>query len=221
MDCARPDMGTRDEPEMALVQRIFFGQRPVPLAQNASRMGALIDRHADAIYRTARRLGVPERDIQDVAQDVLVVLVRRQSDIDLDKAHAFVVGSTIRVVANWRRRRRRRAEELMDDFDESAAALPGAERSAAHGELRVEHGQLLEILQSALAQMTEAQRAAFVLFELEECSAKETADALGVSEATVVSRVRRAREVVWKLRERRAGIDAAHEREVRADGVEP
>lgn len=46
----------------------------------------------------------------------------------------------------------------------------------------------------ALSEMTEAQRVAFVLFELEELSAKEIAEQLDVPEAAVVSRVRRARE---------------------------
>lgn len=195
---------------MALVQRMLFWQRWASATvtpereARTERVRALIDHHADTIYRTARRLGVAERDVDDVAQDVLLVLVRRVSDIEADKAHAFVVGTTIRVIANLRRRWRRRAEDLTDDMDGSIP--PGA--SAAPVEQRLEQARLLEILQQALDQMTEAQRVTFVLFELEECTAKETAQALGVSEATVVSRVRRAREVVWTVREHYAELDA-------------
>jgi RNA polymerase sigma-70 factor (ECF subfamily) len=195
---------------MALVQRMLVWQRWVPAtADGSARVRALIDDHADAIYRTARRLGVAERDLEDVAQDVLVVVVRRQSDIDADKAHAFVVGTTIRVVANWRRRRRRRAEELIDDVDERCTESSPAHPHRGDGEDRIEQARLLGILQIALERMTEAQRLAFVLFELEECTAKETAETLGVSEATVFSRVRRARQVVWAVRGRHTGDDEA------------
>jgi RNA polymerase sigma-70 factor (ECF subfamily) len=43
--------------------------------------------------------------------------------------------------------------------------------------------------------MTDAQREAFILFDLEQLTAPEIAEQLGLPEAAIVSRVRRAREV--------------------------
>lgn len=168
---------------------------------SAPRVRAIVHAHWDAIYHTARRLGVPGRDIEDVVQEVLVVVVRRHADIEVEKERAFVVGATVRVVSNWRRRLRRHPEDASDDVGERLPAGVPPEPSTERGEAAVERSRLLAILRQSLDAMTEPQRVAFVLFELEEWTAKEVAHQLGVSEATVVSRVRRAREVFWAFRE--------------------
>jgi RNA polymerase sigma-70 factor (ECF subfamily) len=66
---------------------------------------------------------------------------------------------------------------------------------ASSQERSVERTQKLALLQSALSEMTEAQRIAFTMFELEQLTAREIAAELDIPEAAVVSRVRRAREV--------------------------
>ena len=53
----------------------------------------------------------------------------------------------------------------------------------------------LALLTRALDAMTPAQREAFTLFDLEQLTAREIAEQLGLPEAAIVSRVRRAREV--------------------------
>jgi RNA polymerase sigma factor (sigma-70 family) len=132
-----------------------------------------------------------------VVREVLVIAERRQADIEAQRERAFVVGATLRVVANRRRRFRRRPEEVSDSVGESSQAGVDPERSVGRGEAAVAHSRLLALLQQSLDAMTEPQRVTFVLFELEEWMAKEVARELGVSEGTVVSRVRRAREVFW------------------------
>jgi RNA polymerase sigma-70 factor (ECF subfamily) len=173
--------------------------------KSAPRVRAIVHAHWDAIYHTARRLGVPAADIEDVVQEVLVVVVRRHADIEVEKERPFVVGATVRVVANWRRRARRRPEDASDDVGERLQAGVEPAPCAGHGEAAVERSRLLGILRQALDAMTEPQRVAFVVFELEEWTAKEVARELGVSEGTVVSRVRRAREVFWAFRELYSG----------------
>jgi RNA polymerase sigma-70 factor, ECF subfamily len=170
-------------------------------AQGSERLRAIVSQHVDAIYGTARRLGIPARDIEDVVQEVLVVVVRRQDDIEAERERAFVVGATVRVVANLRRRFRRHPEDASDDVGERLQVGVDPELGTGHGEAAVERSRLLAILHVSLDAMTEPQRVAFVLFELEEWTAKEVARELGVSEGTVVSRVRRAREVFWAFRE--------------------
>jgi RNA polymerase sigma-70 factor, ECF subfamily len=176
-------------------------------AGHSRRVRELVFRHLGAVCRTARRLGIPERDLEDLAQEVLVVVVRRLADIEPDKERAFMVGTTLRLVANHRRRRRRRPEHPSGGIDDlSVAGLAAAqqtpEHARAHGERSVEMAQQLALLDAALAEMTEAQREAFVCAELEELTASETAVQLGITEASVVSRVRRAREVLWSVCER-------------------
>jgi RNA polymerase sigma-70 factor (ECF subfamily) len=183
----------------ALVLPAFGARRAV--AESTARVRELVHAHLDAIYRTARRLGIPVCDLDDVVQDVMVVVVRRLNDIEPDKERAFLVSATVRVAANRRRQRQRRPEEPSDELDR-VGAVPGAgplTASGRAGEGAVETAHQLSLLHGALEQMTEAQRVAFVLFELEELTARQIAEQLGVTEATVVSRLRRAREVIWRV----------------------
>jgi RNA polymerase sigma-70 factor (ECF subfamily) len=191
------------------------------------RVVRIVRQHLDLVYRLARRLGVVNRDLEDIAQEVMLVVVRRLDVIEPSKERAFVAATTLRVTANWRRQRRRRPEDPSDELEALAARNgPPLPRTAhAHGEQGVERARKLELLQAALESMTEQQRETFILFELEQLTAREIADQLQLPEAAVVSRVRRAREAFAKslrqqghVREREpqsvaAGDeDCAHER---------
>lgn len=165
-------------------------------AEGSARIRELVHAHLDAICRTARRLGVPACELEDVVQDVMLVVVRRLSDIEAGKERPFLVSTTARVAANRRRSRRRRPEEPSDALD-SVGDAPTAARPS--GERAIDTARQLALLDVALDAMTESQRTAFVLFELEELTARQIGQQLGVSETTIVSRVRRAREVIWQL----------------------
>lgn len=168
-----------------------------PSTAATTRIGELVHAHLGAICRTARRLGVPAREVDDVVQDVMVVVVRRLDDIERGRERAFLVSTTARVAANRRRQRQRRPEESSDGIERAGDAAPGA--GSSQGERRVDTARQLALLDRALDAMTEPQRVAFVLFELEELTAREIAGQLGVTEGTIVSRVRRAREVLWQV----------------------
>src|SRR5690349_1924417 len=87
-----------------------------PLTAAAARLQRIVHAHLDAVWRTARDLGVPSRDLEDVVQEVLLVVTRRIEDIQTDRERAFVLGTTARVVANFRRTRRRRPEDLTESM---------------------------------------------------------------------------------------------------------
>ncbi|HTV21408.1 MAG TPA: sigma-70 family RNA polymerase sigma factor [Polyangiaceae bacterium] len=165
-----------------------------PLA-SAARAAAIAEQQLDVIWRMARRLGVPDCDIEDVAQEVLIVVVRREDYIEVGKERAFVASVTARVVANWRRTRRRRREDPSDELESIAGMRLSGAFGALDAEQSLERSRQLGRLERALDEMTEAQREAFTLFDLEQLTAPEIAEQLGVPEAAIVSRVRRAREV--------------------------
>jgi RNA polymerase sigma-70 factor, ECF subfamily len=165
-----------------------------------SRVQQIVLEHLNAIWRTARRLGVPASDVDDVAQEVALVVLRRESVIQPGRERAFVIGSTARIASNWRRSRRRQPQPLVDaaaGFAEvgraELAPLEGASDLAQEASL--ERAQGLALLEAALQEMTPRQRVVFTLFELEEFSAREIAEQLEIPEAAVVSRLRRGREV--------------------------
>ncbi|HEU4579583.1 MAG TPA: sigma-70 family RNA polymerase sigma factor [Polyangiaceae bacterium] len=164
------------------------------------RVLAIVRQHLDLVYRMARRLGVTSWELEDVTQEVLLVVVRRIEAIDPSKERAFVAATTLRVTANWRRQRRRRPEQPSDQLELlHSLDTPQLPRTThAHGEQGVERARKLELLQGALAAMTEQQRETFILFELEQLTAREIAEQLRLPEAAVVSRVRRARAAFAK-----------------------
>jgi RNA polymerase sigma-70 factor (ECF subfamily) len=167
------------------------------------RFTRLVDTHLDAIYRTARRLGIRTDDVEDLVQEVLVVLARRVADIEIGKERAFALGTTARLASGFRRRARRRPEALVAELDDTVDGdSPLSARSGLQGERSVEHAEALAILRAGLDAMTEEQRVTFVLFELEELRASEIAAELGIAEAAVVSRLHRARVVMRRICER-------------------
>lgn len=174
----------------------LLGGAPVealPL-EASGRLRELVVRNLEAVWRIARRLGLSDADLEDLTQEVAVLVMKREAVIEPGKERAFMLATAVRIAANWRRSHRRRSQrgtELAVAFA-GAVELEGA--APAPQELELERAQGLALLDAALAEMTESQRVAFVLFELEELSAKEIAEQLAVPEAAVVSRVRRARE---------------------------
>jgi RNA polymerase sigma-70 factor (ECF subfamily) len=144
-----------------------------------------------------------------VAQEVLIVVVRRQDSIEPGKERAFVASVTARVVSNWRRTHRRRREDPSDSLEAIASARSAGAFSSSDPERSLERSRQLARLERALDEMTEAQREAFTLFDLEQLTAPEIAEQLGVPEAAIVSRVRRARDVFKRALAREAELCAA------------
>jgi len=215
---------------LSLFRRVFAVPGPRTTAAGSSvaqaapaRLARIVDQHLDAIYRTARRFGVRDADMADAVQDVLVVVLRRLEDIELGKERAFVVAVAAGIAANWRRRERRHPEDPSETLDELGAPEgPGApSQRPSNGESSVERSRRLALLQAALDAMTEAQRVAFVLFELEELTAREVAEELGVSTFTIVSRIRRAREVLSRTLASRGMTLLERPERGEPEGVEP
>jgi RNA polymerase sigma-70 factor (ECF subfamily) len=190
-------------PEMLLSAELpsELSSEAVPAAEAASarvaRVEQIFHRHLNAVWRTARGLGVLPRDLEDVAQEVMLVCVRRLQDIEPQRERAFLLATTTKVVANWRRARRRRPAEPVENVD-GLDALDPAQRPSGPVEA-LEHKRELELVQAALEQMTEPQCVAFTLFEIEGLSAREIADQLGISESVVFARVQRARAVFQRF----------------------
>lgn len=188
--------------------------------EHAARLENIVHRHLDSAWRTARDLGVPPHEVEDVVQEVLVVVVRRLADIDAARERAFVVATTSRVVANWRRTRRRRPEDLTESMDAIDPTWLCERLGVGTPEQSLERRQKLAVLRQALDEMPEPQRVAFTLFELEQLTAREIAEQLGVAESAVFSRVRRAWVVFRRYCDRYAGGERHAEGE-RHPGGEP
>jgi RNA polymerase sigma-70 factor (ECF subfamily) len=151
----------------------------------------MVEMYFDTVWRSLRRLGVPEAAADDGAQQVFLIASRRLDEIEVGGERGYLLGIALRIASEMRRALGRRREVPLD-----AAVVDLSFRGARHHlpDEMLEHKQLLTLLAEWLDEMPDKLKEAFVLFELEELNASEVARVLGVPVGTVASRVRRARE---------------------------
>ena len=150
------------------------------------RFEAIWERHFDFVWRSARRLGVRDASLDDVVQDVFLVVHRRLAEFEgRSTVRTWLFGIVLRVVRDHRRTARRKPTEalpeIMPDAQNEGPAESAARREAAR------------VLHAVLDDLDEDKRVAFILSELEQMTAPEISETLGVNLNTVYSRVRAAR----------------------------
>jgi len=156
-------------------------------AQRRARFRAVFQREFDYVWASLRRLGVHDRDAEDVAQDVFVHVYRRLDDYDPTRPlRPWLFAFAFRCASDWRRLARHRVE-AHDDLDRR----PG---QALPADAIVERAQERALVLQALEQVDLERRGVFILFELDQVPMKDVADSLGIPLFTAYSRLRVARE---------------------------
>lgn len=157
--------------------------------------------HAPSVWRFLRRLGVPESDVEDVCQEVFVVVHRKLPSFEGRSAlSTWIFGIAHRVASDYRKKAYVRREQPSDD-------LPDERRSAPQL-AELEREQARQLLDDALAELSEDKRAVFVLYEIEEQPMPGIAQTLALPVQTAYSRLYAARrEVEAAVRRRvRGGV---------------
>jgi RNA polymerase sigma-70 factor (ECF subfamily) len=162
--------------------------RPIPAGRlGAERLAAALAAHFALVWRSLRRFGLPDGDVDDAAQHAFITLSARLADVPPGAERAFLLGTCQRLAANQRKKLGRRPEVADDDPDRRASAGPNPEQALVEKQRR-------ELLDQGLAELPLDQRTVFVLFELEGFSLPEIAESLGIPLGTATSRLRRARD---------------------------
>jgi RNA polymerase sigma-70 factor (ECF subfamily) len=159
----------------------------------------IYDEHFDLVWRTARRLGVPEASADDVVQDVFLVLHRKVGEYDgRTPVKRWILGMTVRVVADHRRRYRRKDAPCVPAPADSEGDIVLA--SNARGpSVDAEIDEQMRLLEQLLSQLSEEKREVLVLSELEEMTVPEIAEMLGANVNTIYARLRTARQEFERL----------------------
>jgi RNA polymerase sigma-70 factor (ECF subfamily) len=147
---------------------------------------ALYDAHFDFAYRTARRLGLPDADVEDAVQEAYEVAFRRLPDFQHGRFATWLYRIVANVVAA--RLRKRKVREFF-------AELLGASHTDevdSHAN-RVEARQTLVQVRGILQKLSREKREAFALHELEGLSHEEIAELVGVKAETIRTRLFYAR----------------------------
>ena len=129
-----------------------------------------------------RRLGVQERDLEDVAQEVFVQVHRKLATYDPTRPlRPWLAGFAFRCASDYRRRPMRRHVPVEEVGDVAMDVAPPSSADAA-------------LVTEALAALEPERRAILVAFEVEDMPMKTIAEDLGIPLFTAYSRVRLARE---------------------------
>lgn len=179
---------------------VTVARTPAAARAEGARLRALVDGQYDFIWRSLRRLGVPDIDADDCAQQVFLVVSRKLDDIVVGCERPFLFSTALRVASDARRSRSRR-REVFEEVDEPRDSAPDPEQIAEQKRARALLDEVLDSLPMDL-------RAVFVLFELEELSSAEIAEVLALPIGTVASRLRRAREEFQRIITRMKARDA-------------
>lgn len=150
-------------------------------------------RNFDFVWRTARRLGIPDGSVDDVAQEVFIVVHRKLPEFEgRSSLKTWLFAISRRVVSDHRRRlkRQRPHTPFPDDRMADAGASP-QERAARH--------EAAMLLHAFLDSLPDEQREVFVLSELEQMTAPEIGEATDVKLNTVYSRLRLARKAFERV----------------------
>jgi RNA polymerase sigma-70 factor (ECF subfamily) len=191
--------GTTEQPgsDEALARRARNGEHAAFVV--------LVARWGDRIHRLAMRMTHNPSDAEEIVQETFL---RAHRAIRWFQSESRFGTWLYRIAMNEALMRRRAAkrrpteslEALLPRFGDVGLAGDGA--TEGPDDLADQHVRSLRV-REALEQLDESQRAALVLRDLEELTAEEAAEILGVSPDAVRQRAHRAR---LKLRERLADL---------------
>lgn len=152
----------------------------------------LVARYSDLVFGTAFRVVRDSHAAEEITQNVFIALARKAASLPADTClAAWLHRSAVLESKNWIRGevRRRQREEiaggLMNEKDESLLAA------------------LTSVLDDALLDLREKDRAALLARFVQQRSLKEVGESLGVSEDTAQKRVGKAIELLTKAFRRR------------------
>ena len=151
----------------------------------------LVDRHAERLFRLAFSLVGSAADAEDVVQATLMGAFEHLGRFeDRSTVKTWLTRILVRQVARHHRRRSRRWETSLAN---------GSDAAAARGEPMAEASNRRLDVRQALDRLSSEHRQVVVLREFEGMSYDEMAEAVGVPQGTVESRLYRARQELKDL----------------------
>jgi RNA polymerase sigma-70 factor (ECF subfamily) len=155
-------------------------------SSSAAQVARVFSEHADFVWRSLRRLGVPTADVDDALQEVFLVVHRRIAEYEdrgLMRAWLFSIS---RQVSSHYHRGVKRSEARHRGLVISTTA-PDLEEVVARREAE-------QLVSAFLDELDEPQRLVFYLSDIEGLTAPEIASALAANLNTVYGRLRQARK---------------------------
>jgi RNA polymerase sigma-70 factor (ECF subfamily) len=150
------------------------------------------DQELDYVFASLRRLGAPAPDLEDLAHDVFVVLLRHWSTLDTSRPlRPYLFGVAFRIVSAHRRRRLREVPNLTDEPADTGA---GPEKM-------LQSHQAVALLHAALEQVPLPRRAVLIMHELDGIPIADVARELSITRFGAYARLHKGhRELAAAVR---------------------
>lgn len=166
-------------------------------AGDLSAFDSIVRLHQRRVLSTAWRLLGRLEDAEDAAQEVFMRLFRSLRRFDTKRELApWLYRMTVNVCHDLRRKRQRSQALSTGQIFQEAVSPPEVENDLYHSEQR-------RLIEQSLTTLTEKERAAIVLRDLEGLSTRQVARILGSTESTVRSQVSVARVKIKEFLERK------------------
>ena len=167
---------------MGYLRQVRSAPRQVELEDSCV---AVYERELDYLFETLQRLGANPREIEDLAHEVFLVLLRNWPQLDLSRPfRPYLFAVAFRVVCAYRRRRRREVPYAYLDAEDQAV---GPEES-------LQAKQSTGLLLAALDTVPLPRRAVVVMHDLDGVSIVEVAARLSITRFGAYARLRKARK---------------------------
>lgn len=191
------DPGRPDAPDEPL--RLLLGKAK---AGDLAAFEQLIVAHERRVFQTALRLLRNVEDAQDAAQEVFLRLHKHLGRYDEQRSFQSWL---YRIVLNvCRDLNQRRGKHLAVPLEDAITPTGNESASNANGPFEIAaRQQQRRLIAESLSALSEKERAALVLRDLEGLSTAEVAAILGSSETTVRSQISTARLKIKKFRDGR------------------
>lgn len=170
-----------------LAEELIEPERPALVGLDRLRQAA--EAHFQFIWRSLRRLGLRDDQVDDAAQQVFEVAARKLALIEVGSEKAYLFKTALLVATEHRRVSARNRARTDEECDPDALADRHPDPEVATGLL-----ERRRLLDEMLDGMPLDLRTVFVLFELEGLSTEEIAELTECPVGTAASRLRRSRE---------------------------
>ncbi len=157
------------------------GQESSPVLGNSRELDRAYKEHFAFVWRSLRCLGLPLDALDDAAQDVFMVALRRHSEFRGRSSYRTWLFGIAANVAREERRKGRRAE-VLEPIDD---ALPSSQSSPLE---QATDAEAMRFVEAFLSTLDDAKREVFILAELEQMPVTEIADAVGAQSSTPSTR---------------------------------
>lgn len=169
---------------------------PAPAPAHPPPFREIFENEFGFVWNTLRRCAVPERDLEDVAHDVFVVVDRKLGDFDtMRPLRPWLFAIAYQTASDYRRRARHKRELL---GEEPSEPIDTAERA----DDRLERAEEDNLARRALGAVPEARRVVVLLHDFDEVPMQDVADALEIPLKTAYSRLRVGREELLRAARR-------------------